>query len=168
MNRPSALSLTAAFATLALSACTSPATGEDTAAESGDQPSGLEAVTVESITPGREAPAEDQFISCVEDKGNGIKTTQFFPIQNGMVKSYSQMQNRARPMCDAGQPGCALGWQGEKIGLYFETASGAVNQMLLDLETLTLQKRLTTASSGVEESAAQCTSGPFPEGVVID
>jgi len=168
MNRPGALFLTAAFATLAVSACTSPATGEDIAAQTGDQPAGLEAVTVESIALGREAPVEDQFISCTEDQGNGIRTTQFFLIQNGVVKSYSQMQNLARPMCDAGQPGCALGWQGEKIGLYFETASGAVNRMLLDLETLTLEKRLSTASSGVEETSAQCTSGPFPEGVVID
>ena len=164
MLRASALALTA----LALSACTIPDEGEKPAASASDKPSALASVSVESILNAPKVGIDDQFISCIQDRGNGVTESQFFLIYGGEVKSYSQMQNRARPMCDAGQPGCALGWQGDDVALYFETASGAVNQMLLDLEAMELRKRLSTASRGVEESTAQCTSGPLPDGVTID
>lgn len=164
MLRATALALTA----LTLSACTTPDEGDKAAAIASDKPSDLASVSVESILNTAKAGIDDQFISCLEERDNGIELTQFFLIQNGEVKSYSQMQNRARPMCDPGQPGCALGWQSDEIALYFKTASGAVNQMLLDLDTMELRKRLTTASRGAEESSAQCTSGPLPDGVTID
>ena len=157
-----------AFAALLISACTTSAEdGDRTAATSDDQPAGAAGVSVERISETAREGIEDQFISCIEDKGNGIKLSQFYLIKDGVVKSYSQMQNYARPMCDAGQEGCALGWQGEKIGLYFKTASGAVNQMLLDLDTLTMEKQL-TSSRGVDKSTSQCTTGPLPDGVKID
>lgn len=157
-----------AFAALLISACTTPAEEGDKAAAAGDEASkGAASVSVDSISETAKAGVEDQFISCIEQKDNGITQSQFYLIKDGVVKSYSQMQNYARPMCDAGQEGCALGWQGEQIGLYFKTASGAVNQMLLDLDTLAMQKRL-TSSRGVEESTSQCTTGPLPDGVKID
>lgn len=175
MLRASAIALTA----LALSAC-SPAAGVESDQKS-DQKSDSETtdsqasgaagpagISVESISDTRSAPVDDQFITCTQTRDNGITLTQHFLIQGGAVKSYSQMQNYARPMCDAGQKDCALGWQGEEIGLYFRTNSGALNQILVDVETLTMRKRLTTSTRGVEESTAQCTSGPHPEGVRID
>ena len=156
------------LATILISACTTPAEdGDKTAAASDDQPAGAAGVSVQTISDTARSGVEDQFISCIEEKGNGITQSQFYLIKDGVVKSYSQMQNYARPMCDAGQEGCALGWQGEQIGLYFKTASGAVNQMLVDLDTLTMQKRL-TSSRGVEDTTAQCTTGPLPNGVRID
>ncbi|MXO89598.1 hypothetical protein [Pontixanthobacter aquaemixtae] len=164
MYRTTALTL----GLIGLASCS--ASGEDAQVDgnSGDALSGAAAVTVESLAATRSQPVDDQFITCTEKQDNGITSTQFFLITDGAVKSYSRMQNFARDMCDPGQPGCGLGWQGEKVGLYFETASGAVNQMLLDIETLTMEKRLTSDTSGVEEFTFQCESGPFPEGVTID
>lgn len=157
-----------ALGTLGMSACANPAQGDEAAAAPVDAKIGVAGLSVETITDRRSAPVEDQFISCVEQSTSGNTLSQFYLISDGEVKSYSKMQNYARPMCDPGQPGCALGWQGEQVALYFETASGAVNQTLVDLDTMTQSKRLTTTSRGVEESTAQCTSGPLPEGVTID
>lgn len=154
------------FAALGLAACTPSGEVEDASAAA--EATGAATVSVDTITAARKGKVADQFISCVETNANGNTLSQFFLIKDGAVKSYSQMQNLARPMCDPGQPGCALGWQGEQVGLYFETASGAVNQMLLDLDTMTMEKRLTTAARGTEESSAKCTSGPLPDGVVIE
>lgn len=157
-----------ALATIGLAACTPSAEVEEASAGAATEADGLAMVSVDSIAPTRKAKVADQFISCIQDRGNGITESQFYLIKDGAVKSYSQMQNHARPMCDPGQPGCALGWQGEEVALYFETASGAVNQMLLDLDTLDMRKRLTTSTRGTEESTAKCTTGPVPEGVTID
>lgn len=130
--------------------------------------SGPASVTVEGISATRSAPIDDQFIECTSKTKNGNTTRQFFLITDGSVKSYSQMRNFARNMCDPGQPDCALGWQGDKIALYFKTNSGAVNQMLLDVETLAAENQLTTAKDGATLSALTCSSGPFPDGVVIE
>lgn len=159
-----------AFAALLLAACSEAPAPEAVAAPSGDTDgtSDVANVSVESIAPTRAAPVNDQFIECSSQTKNGNTTRQFFLITGGAVKSYSQMQNFARNMCDLGQPDCALGWQGEKVGLYFKTNSGAVNQMLLDLDTLTMEKRLTTARNGTELSTQTCSSGPFPGGVTIE
>jgi hypothetical protein len=119
------------------------------------------AVMVASLADSRTAAVEDQLIECVEEKGS-ITLRQFFVIRDGGVLSYSQMQNAARPMCEEGQPDCGLGWQGEDIGLYFRTASGALNQMRVDLDSMTMTKRLTTDSRGTEDSTASCTSAPIP------
>jgi hypothetical protein len=159
---------TIALGALTLSACANPAQGDEAAATPADPAAGVAAVSVESIAATRKAPVDDQFISCVQETANGNTYSQFYLIKDGAVKSYSKIQNYARPMCDPGQPGCALGWQGEQVALFFETASGAVNQMLIDLDTMTQSKRLTTASRGVEETTMQCTSGPYPDGVTID
>ena len=157
-----------ATATITLAACTTPAKVEEDAPTAERQAAGAAGVAIEKISDAPREGIEDQFLSCVRERENGIRQSQFFLIKDGVVKSYSQMQNYARPMCDAGQAGCALGWQGEEIALYFETESGAVNQMLLDLDTLTMQKRLKSSTSSVEDSTAQCTTGPLPAGVTID
>ena len=156
----------AAIGGIALASCGQASGGTAAAQEAPASPAAQ--LTPGNIAPTRYALVEDQFIECAETTPNGNTSRQFFLIKGGAVKSYSQMQNFARDMCDPGQPGCALGWYGEKVGLFFETGSGAVNQMLLDLETLQMEKVLTTATNGAQQSAMICERGPFPDGVVID
>ncbi|MFZ1742732.1 MAG: hypothetical protein WAT93_07750 [Pontixanthobacter sp.] len=152
-------------AALLLAACSEVPSADASAAE---EASGVSAVSVDSIKATRASPVDDQYIECIDAQPNGITISQFFLIKDGEVKSYSRIRNYARHMCDAGQPGCALGWKGDKVGLYSVANSGAVNRMLLDLETLKMEKQLTTASRGDEFSSVSCTSGPFPDGVVIE
>lgn len=159
--------LTTAIATsglITLGACA----GDDAAAaqENADQPrSPALAVTMESLSDTRSAPVEDQLIICKHTSESGITTSWQALLKNGAVLSYSQMQNFARPMCDPGQPDCAMGWQGEKVGSFFRTHSGALNQHLLNLDTMTLERALTTEREGVEITQYTCTSSPFPEGI---
>lgn len=144
------------------------ACGQTTPGNAEQAPAGARAISVSSLASSRDAPVEDQFIECKNEKPNGITLRHFFIITNGAVKSYSQMQNYARDLCDAGQPDCGLGWQGDKIGYYFKNSNGALNQLLVDLDSMTLERALTTKASGIEISQFVCTSSPFPEGITID
>lgn len=126
------------------------------------------AITMDSLSDTRSAPVEDQLIECEHTSDTGITTTSFFLIKDGTVLSYSQMQNYARPLCEPGQPECAMGWQGEKVGSYFRTRSGALNQHLLDLDTMTLERALTTDRRGLEVTQYSCKSSGFPEGIRFD
>lgn len=155
------------FAAFAAVACTQTSTAgsEPDDGQAGTSVSDISAAT---ISPSRSAPVDDQLVECVSETANGNVTRQFFLTKDGAVKSYSQMQNFARDMCDPGQPDCALGWQGEKIGLYFKNSNGALNQMLLDLDTMTLERQVTTARNGAVLTTMSCTAGPFPSGVTIE
>lgn len=126
------------------------------------------AISMESLSATRTAPVKNQLITCEHTSERGMTTTWNALIRDGAVLSYSQMQNYSRPMCDPGQPDCAMGWQGEKVGSYFRTRSGALNQHLLDLETMTLERALTTKREGLEITQYTCTSSPFPEGIQFD
>lgn len=150
-----------ALATLTLlAACSGNAATDAQATGDNDGP---EAISASSMTENRVGgtAVDNQLIECVEEKGS-TTMRQFFVVRDGAVLSYSQMQNAARPMCDTGQPDCALGWQGKDIGLYFRTASGSLNQNRVNLETMTMQRRLTSPGKDAIDSTAICTAGPIP------
>jgi hypothetical protein len=129
---------------------------------------GATLVTVESLSATRSNPPEDQYIECVNAKPNGTTIRHFFIIYGGALKGYSSFKNYARDQCDPGQPDCAMGWQGDKIGSYSKNRNGVINQLLVDLDSMTMERAVTTASSGVEITQASCTASPLPEGIVID
>ena len=143
-----------------LAACSGDAAADAQAAGESEGPA---AISLSSLSESRvgAAAVENQLIECVEEKGS-TTMRQFFVIRDGAVLSYSQMQNAARAMCDPGQPNCALGWQGKDIGLYFRTASGSLNQNRVTLETMTMQRRLTSPGKDAVDSTATCTAGPIP------
>lgn len=157
--------ITLALCALTISACDNASTAM--AAQEAGEADETE-ITVPEVTLTRKAPVADQLLTCVQSKDNGITLTQFFLVHEGQVKAYSRMQNRAGDMCSAGQPDCALGWQGEKIALYSKTASGAVNAMTVDVDSLAFDKTLVTASRGTERYSGTCTSEPLPEGITIE
>ena len=147
-----------------LAACSGDAAADAQAAgDSAGDSEGPAAISVSSLSESRvgATAVENQLIECVEEKGS-TTMRQFFVIRDGAVLSYSQMQNAARAMCDPGQPDCALGWQGKDIGLYFRTASGSLNQNRVNLETMTMQRRLTSPGKDAVDSTATCTAGPIP------
>ena len=143
-----------------LAACSGDAAADAQAAGESEGPA---AISLSSLSESRvgAVAVESQLIECVEEKGS-TTMRQFFVIRDGAVLSYSQMQNAARAMCDPGQPDCALGWQGKDIGLYFRTASGSLNQNRVNLETMTMQRRLTSPGKDAIDSTATCTAGPIP------
>ncbi|MDP5103725.1 MAG: hypothetical protein NWP98_07345 [Erythrobacter sp.] len=136
----------------------------------GDQAgsAGATSVTVGSLSAKRSNSPEDQRIECVSTTAAGNTTRHFFVIYAGGVKSYSAFRNYARDLCDPGQADCAIGWQGDKIGSYSKNGNGVINQLLVDLDSMTMERAVTTASRGVEISQASCTASPLPEGIVID
>lgn len=126
------------------------------------------AVTVESLSLTSANTLDDQLIECVHEKQNGITIRQFFVVYEGALKGYSSFQNYARNFCDPGQPDCAMGWLGNKIGTYSRNSNGVVNQLLLDVEALTMERAMTPSQGEVEITQSSCTSSPLPDGIVID
>ncbi|WP_143738137.1 hypothetical protein [Erythrobacter donghaensis] len=156
----------AGLCVMALASCGQTQQGEPaTSAPSGG---GAISVTTTSLSPTRSNPPEDQYIECVSKTAAGNTTRHFFIIYAGGLKSYSSFRNYARDLCDPGQPDCAMGWQGDKIGSYSRNGNGVVNQLLVDLDSMTMERAVTTATRGVEISQAICTASPLPEGIVID
>ncbi len=129
---------------------------------------GATSVSVESLSATRSNPPEDQYIECVNAKPNGTIIRHFFIVYGGALKGYSSFKNYARDQCDPGQPDCAMGWQGDKIGSYSRNGNGVINQLLVDLDSMTMERAVTTAARGVEISQASCTASPLPEGIIID
>jgi hypothetical protein len=152
---------------LALASCGQAPEGmaEDSARNDKD---GALAVTTDSLTATRSNPPADQYIECVNAQPRGTTTRHFFIVYGGALKSYSSFRNYARDLCDPGQPDCAMGWQGDKIGSYSKNGNGVINQLLVDLDSMTMERAVTTASRGVEISQASCTASPLPEGIIID
>lgn len=129
---------------------------------------GAQAVTIEAIEPVRANPIDEQLVTCSNTADNGIKITNYFVLTGGAAKSYSQFQNYARNLCDPGQPDCAQGWIGDDIASYSVNQNGVRNQFLVDLETMTMERALTTRDGTVEVSQYQCTSEALPEGIRIE
>lgn len=129
---------------------------------------GAQSVTIDSIEVVRADPVEEQLVTCSHTNANGNKITNFFVLTEGVAKSYSSFQNYARNLCDPGQPDCAQGWIGDKIGSYSVNQSGIRNQFLVDLEAMTMERAMTRADGSVELSQYQCTSEPLPDGITIE
>lgn len=154
---------------IAVAACSQVPDGASAQSSDGGQAvSGAQGVTIEAIEPVRAQPVDEQLVTCTHTAANGNKFTNFFVLVEGAAKSYSQFQNFARNLCDAGQPDCAQGWIGNDIASYSVNRNGVRNQYLLDLDALTMERALTTRDGTVEVSQYQCTTGDLPEGIVIE
>lgn len=157
----------AGLSVMALASCGQTPQGEPATGEPSGE-AGAVSVTTASLSPTRSNPPADQRIECVSTTAAGNTTRHFFVIFRGGVKSYSSFRNYARDLCDPGQPDCAEGWQGDRIGSYSRNGNGVLNQLLVDLDSMTMERAMTPASGKIEITQATCTATPLPEGIIID
>ena len=154
-------------ATTALAACGAAEPGEAASGEaSGDS---LPAVT-------SEAPADvsDGLITCAMpdyDGKTGLTTTERFILIDGQPKRYSDFQNQAFDLCQAGQENCALKIENGVIRMDWTSANGTRSRYDVDLGTLDIAAYRTdpgTAERSVAfKDGAKCVREPLPEGLEI-
>lgn len=140
----------------------------DSAQDTASTAAGAQSVTIDAIAAIRAEPIEEQLITCSHTNERGNKLTNFFVLTQGKAKSYSSFQNFARDLCDPGQPECAQGWIGDKIGSYSVNRNGVRNQFLVDVDTLSMERALTLDDGSIEVTQYQCTSEALPEGITIE
>ena len=122
------------------------------------------------------APADlsDGLITCTMpdfDGKSGLTTTERFVLIGGEVKRYSQFNNQAFDLCQAGQEKCALGIENGVIRMDWTSQGGTRSRYDVDLGTLDIVA-YKTDPGGTERAVdfapgSKCVREPLPEGLEV-
>lgn len=122
------------------------------------------------------APADlsDGLITCAMpdfDGKTGLTVTERFILIEGQPKRYSDFNNQAFDLCQAGQDNCALKIENGVIRMDWTSANGTRSRYDVDLGTLDIAAY--TAKTGEAERAvsfqegAKCVREPLPKGLQV-
>ena len=145
------------------------------AAELGEAPAGeASGNSLPAVTSAAPADLSDGLITCAMpdyDGKTGLTTTERFILIDGQPKRYSDFQNQAFDLCQAGQENCALKIENGVIRMDWTSANGTRSRYDVDLGTLDIAAYRTdpgTAERSVAfRDGAKCVREPLPEGLEI-
>ena len=120
------------------------------------------------------ADVEDGLIICAMpnyDGVAGITVTQSFILTDGRVKRYSDFNNQAFDLCQAGQENCALKIENGVIRMDWTSANGTRSRYDVDLGTLDIAAYTTKTGEAERpvafQEGAKCVREPLPEGLQV-
>jgi len=133
--------------------------------------SGDSSQTISSAAP---ADLSDGLITCTMpgfDGKSGLTTTERFVLIGGSVKRYSQFNNQAFDLCEAGQDKCALGIVNGVVRMDWTSQGGTRSRYDVDLGTLDIAA-YRTDPGGTERSVgfapgSKCVREPLPDGLEV-
>ncbi|MEL7706382.1 hypothetical protein AAG593_10315 [Citromicrobium bathyomarinum] len=127
-----------------------------------------------SVTSAAPADLSDGLITCAMpdfDGKTGLTVTERFILIDGQPKRYSDFNNQAFDLCQAGQDNCALKIENGVIRMDWTSANGTRSRYDVDLGTLDIAAY--TAKTGEAErpvafqEGAKCVREPLPEGLQV-
>tara|TARA_B100000678_G_scaffold205322_1_gene172997 strand:- start:297 stop:785 length:489 start_codon:yes stop_codon:yes gene_type:complete len=121
------------------------------------------------------ADLSDSLVTCAMPgygDADGLTVTQSFVLVDGQVKRYSEFQNHAFDLCEAGQPNCRLELDDGLITMDWTSEGGARSRYEVDLASLLITARETKPGDEERvvsfEEGAKCRRDPLPEGITIN
>ena len=125
-------------------------------------------ITAETVSATREAPVEDQLLTCVREEGT-FKSTYRLAIINGAMKDYFSSSNAAQDFCLFGQQECAFGWQdGKAVETSLKPTYARVTKVYdVDARSMELFVDAVEGEDKDDYAKVSCESTPLPDGVTV-
>ncbi|MEL7683402.1 hypothetical protein AAG594_03610 [Citromicrobium bathyomarinum] len=127
-----------------------------------------------SVSSAAPADLSDGLITCAMpdfDGKTGLTVTERFILIDGQPKRYSDFNNQAFDLCQAGQDNCALKIENGVIRMDWTSANGTRSRYDVDLGTLDIAAYTTKAGEAERtvafQEGAKCVREPLPEGLQI-
>ena len=127
-----------------------------------------------SVTSAAPADLSDGLITCAMpdfDGKSGLTVTERFILIDGQPKRYSDFNNQAFDLCQAGQDNCALKIENGVIRMDWTSANGTRSRYDVDLGTLDIAAYTTKTGEAERpvafQEGAKCVREPLPEGLQV-